>query len=437
MNYPQVVSENTYTKDSKNLLDLEITTAPGTTTEVVKFCNKKKLVRVAGFRPGKVPKHLMEQAVGKEQLYLDRMVQEFNTVREERDFITAANPDLVNWTESPDGSLNFKITVEIVPAFTVEKSDYIGLEVEKDEVDPGVIETRWGRYVESLQKQFGTKKPVDGPAQEDHYVTLTLTNDAAISELNIEPRQIQLNDRFVLNEVKEHLLGMTDGETKAFTVSFPEEFRIVGLRNKTIGFEAKLENIKELIVHEVGDELAKKTNTADSLETLKQKFSETETSAEIERINHLFELECMETLLKKINLAIPQSLVNSEMESILRNRLKNIEDMGLPREYAFKNIDYAVLNAQAKNRLAAAIVFNQLLKQKEFSIDDITPEDLMKEFAKRAEHSENTAEELAAKYTMDDLTTLKKELLYNRFVDDLVAQAKPVPRKPNNAEDQP
>lgn len=436
--YPEIVSEKIFTEENKLLLDLEVRTEPGTTKKIVKKLNES--IRIKGFRAGKVPKNVMEQFIGKEKLYVDKMVEQYNLIRDKKDYATCADPELIKWNEEDNGSLFFTIKAELIPEFEVKSDNYLGIEVEKDEFSGEKEALAYENYLLNLEKQFGSYKPVEREAQIGDNIVLNMeafVEDKALPELTFKDKQIRLDERVFGKEITNLIVGTKADETKTSDVPLPDE--LIGTNAELKGKWAKItfsmDAIKELIPHPRNDELAKMTNYAQNLDDLKNKFSEEYTKNQTQIIDRTFEQNCIAKVLENINLIIPQSMITNEVKALVRYRFDMFEKMGLPGQQSFQGLDFNLLNEQAKNRLASALIFNKLCKQGDLKLDDISQADMDVAIVKKAEDNETTVEEETKKYENNrSKETLKKELLYDRFVKQIVDSAKPIARQSQKAE---
>ena len=432
MSLPQILSERTFEEDNKLLLDMELRTAPKTTEQVVKAVNKNKF-KVPGFRPGKVPKAVMERAIGKDQLYERALSDSYKLVREQKGFTTASDPDLVEWKEESDGSLVFKVKVEILKDFDVNEADFIGLEVEKDDVDEGKALFDYETYLTGLEKQMGTYKPQERPAQIGDRIVLNLDihlDGKKFEEISLKGTQIPLEESVLTPEIANVVAGTLVNEQKTVEVTFPADYQNPSLREKTATLTYSLDSIKELTRHPRNDDLAKQTNSGvATLDELKEKYLAEHRQNQERSINQIFEFSCMEALMQKIKLDIPQSMVTNEAQGMLRYRFEMFKNMGLSGEKAFEGLDYALLNEQAKRRLAAALIFEKLVKKDVFKLADISEADMAAHITKKAEDMNQKFDDLWKKYEAPEKKELlKKELLYDKFVRTVVTNAKPVPK---------
>lgn len=429
--YPQIVSERTTSEDAKVILDLELKTKPGTTTRVVNQVNKQKFITVKGFRTGKIPKWAMEKAIGKQPLYQETMVEQYNLARKNNGYYQSSNPDLVEWSEEADGSLKFKIKVEILPPFDISESDYLGIEVESPEINDAKGEELYENYVVGLERQFGSYRPVDRGVKEADSVVLTLktsVDDLPVPELTFESKQMRLESNLLGKELVEALLGSLADQEYSKNVAFSEEFPVVDVKGKTAQVTYLLESIKELSPHVRNDDLAKATNTgAKTLEELHNSFLEEyrKNQTEINSIN--FEGACLEKIMQNVLIIVPQPMTTAEAQSMLRHRYELFQRMGLPVENAFNSIDYNLLNEQAKRRVAMGIIFDKVLRKGLLDLKTISDEEVL-ELAKKKAAEEEKPEETVKKWLKEKSTIelLRTELLYDKFVKQVVENAKPV-----------
>jgi trigger factor len=128
--------------------------------------------RIPGFRPGKVPRRLIEARLGqkaiREQALADVLPQLYGEALAESELDVIANPKIDITSGKEAGSVSFDAIVEVRPEVTVP--GYAGLVVTVP--NPTVTEVELDAQIDRLREQFATLNEVSRPARSGDVLTL-------------------------------------------------------------------------------------------------------------------------------------------------------------------------------------------------------------------------------------------------------------------------
>jgi trigger factor len=217
-------------------------------------------VKIPGFRKGKVPTPVLVSRIGKERLFSEAIESHisgwfWNAAARER-IRPVEQPELdYELPASEDEDWRFTATVSVLP--TPEVADWTKLQVPYEE--PEVPEDLVEHELNVLRSTVAELAPVDDrPTQSGDTVVLDLVGgDGAQRDYVVE-----LGSGRLVPELEEQLIGMGAGETKEI------EFERGGEGEPT-RVEAAVKEIKEKVLPELGDELARSASEFDTLAELR------------------------------------------------------------------------------------------------------------------------------------------------------------------------
>ena len=230
-------------------------------------------VRIPGFRPGKAPYNVVVRRFGLEAVQQEAMEQSADKMimdaLEEADVQPYARIDLDSIDWNP---LTIKVKVPTRPK--VELADYrdIRLDVEPVEVTEEDVE----ETLKNLQEQTATWAPVERPAEIGDLISMAAVEkdgDEVLAERDSVEHELDPPEE---HEGHNHpdlttpLLGLSAGDEKSFTITYPEEFGDERYAGKDITFEVEILSVKEKEVDPIDDEFAKSISDFDTLEELKE-----------------------------------------------------------------------------------------------------------------------------------------------------------------------
>lgn len=273
-----------------------------------------------GFRPGKVPVSVARQrysAAVRAEVLEQTVSESLQSALEERGFRPAGQPqvDLVSGQE--DGSdLVFKVETEILPEITVPDLSDLSLTrlkaVASDEAVDKVVAD-----IAKRQRNFEKVEEVR-PAAKGDILTVDFVgkrdgvpfDGGTADDVNVE-----IGGEGFIPGFAEQIEGMTPGEEKIITVTFPENYGAEELAGKEATFDIKAKELKKAVDASVDDELAKKLGfeTLEQLRDLVRKQVE----GEYEQLTRLrIKRDLLDALAAKTDFAAPEGMVDAEFNQI-------------------------------------------------------------------------------------------------------------------------
>ncbi|MGD9614366.1 MAG: trigger factor [Alphaproteobacteria bacterium] len=184
-----------------------------------------RMVRIPGFRPGKVPLPLLRKRYGAAVRgeVLESAVQDSSAEAiRERNLRPALPPryELVSSAEGAD--LEYTLSLEVLPELPAPDFGALGLERLVAQVPDEDVEKALERLAESQRKS----EPVERPAETGDIIVADIvgrTGDEEIPGSRGEGREIELGAEGLLPGFSDQLTGVSAGEQREVKVTFPAE----------------------------------------------------------------------------------------------------------------------------------------------------------------------------------------------------------------------
>ncbi len=232
----------------------------------------KKHISIPGFRKGKAPNNVVEKYVGKDRIkaeVVDRLFpMEFQKAIDENKLNIAFRPAIESMEFEVGQDLKLKATVELKPE--VKMGAYKDVEVEYQEFKNP--ENALEKELEMTQRRFSKLEKVDRAATDKDTVVFDFegfVGDEKIEHGEGKNYSLDLANSNFIPGFAEGLVGHSAGEEFTIDVTFPEEYHEEKLKGAKAQFKIKLSEVKERILPELNDELAKKAGK-DTLDALKE-----------------------------------------------------------------------------------------------------------------------------------------------------------------------
>ena len=348
----------------------------------------KKSAKVKGFRPGKVPRSVLERMF-KKDVHADvssRLIQSsFIDAIKQTELNIVGNPELDPPELVADRPYKFDATVEITPE--IDDIDFKGLKLKRTLYAASDDEV--GIQLKSLQKGMAQQEKIseDRPARKEDFVSLDLKgfhNGEPVAEFsNTENLSLQIGKAMISKDFDDQLIGMKPGDSKAFSVKFAKDFPNEKLADREIDFQVVLNEIRQEILPPINDALAKKAGSYQSLDELKNVILDNLKQGYEKRSEQEINEQIFTSLIAKTEFEVPDTMVEMELEGIIEEaersfayRNTSMEEMGLTREkIAEKYRDTAL--KQVKRHL----ILGKIIDQESLNLDDEELESGLKEMA--------------------------------------------------------
>ena len=276
-------------------------------------------VKIRGFRPGKAPRPVVEQTVGRGAVFqeaLDQLLPDVYREALESESIEAIDqPDIELASAEP---LVVKATVPVRPS--VDLRDYASLRVPRPEprpTEPAVEET-----LDALRRRYATLEPVDRPIAWDD----TVRADVSILLPGREQPDTEEDAEFPLREghagplpgFLERLIGLERGGAHEFTVEIPEDHPVEELAGGTASCSVRIHEVKGEILPDLDDDFARSLDEPhDGVEALRASLSERITERLAQEALHEYRLELLDLLVSLAELDYPEVLVERQLDRMI------------------------------------------------------------------------------------------------------------------------
>lgn len=341
-------------------------------------------VKVAGFRPGKAPRDVIEKQVGAASLrayaldlglpyfYADAVIQEKVQV--------ASKPKIKLITETP---FAFEAIVAIVPEVKISGHEKIKIEKKPIEIDDKQVND----FVSYFQKQHANYAVVDRAAQKGDRVEVDFDGFEPEGNVPLEGTASK-NHPLILGEgtmipgFEEQVTGMKVGEEKTFTLTFPKEYHSKKFQDKKVKFTVKLHKVEEVKLPEVTKEWIKEINGEEQTpEAFRQQIRDTLTKEREQQERNRQENAFFDELLKHAELDLPEALIEEEIDFILDRTKMDLEAKGLAWEPYVKYLESqkrdprAEKRSQAEKQLKLRLILQHLYKVENLEATDAEVEE--------------------------------------------------------------
>ena len=348
-----------------------------------------KKAKIKGFRPGKVPRDILERYFKdyvKAEVIQKLIEETYPQALSETD-LHPVSPPVIDPGGFEDGKpFQYSAMIEVKPDIQLE--EYTGLKIEgkKEEVKDEEVEER----LKALQNLHANLKTISEarPIQTGDYVIVDY--EARLGGKPLEGGKaidftVEVGSGQFIPAFEEKLIGLKPEEEKEIEVSFPEDYGYQKWAGKTISFYVKIKEIKEKILPPLDDEFAKDLGDYSSFEELKVKLEgEIEKEKELALERQLKD-KVVDQLLEINPFDVPESLVGEQAKAMVSDTKLRLAAQGV----ALKKLgvseeklqeDY---KAMAQKQVRTFLILEKIAGAEGIAVTDEEADDRLREMSER------------------------------------------------------
>lgn len=341
-----------------------------------------KNVSIKGFRKGHVPKSLIKARYKdaiKGEVVRKFVEEKLENILEEKN-LKPVSPDLgfgdINL--EGDDKITFKITFEVAPEF--ELKDYEGLEIPmiKYEVTDEDVE----KTIQRLLDQNATYETEDKEVEEGDLIKIkySITDEEGNNET--DELEVIVGANQLRKEIEDEVKGKKAGD-KVHLENIP----LYNEKGEEIGkatVDIEILEVKKKNLPEFNDEFVKKLGLGENVEEAKRKIKEDlEKQVKEAKEAELYQ-KIIDELAKQYDFEVPTSLLKAELEFLINNYLKQLQNLGIKPNQDMINAVAQGLEATAIKNVRIMFVLNKIAEKEGIKVKE---EEIDKEIEKLSENS--------------------------------------------------
>lgn len=284
--------------------------------------------RVKGFRPGKVPRRVLERMYGAslaEEIERELVNESLADAVAQVDLEPVSTPTVEATPPAPDREFRYVARVEVKPP--IELPEIEGLPGRRPAVLVGDDEIE--RELEHLRERNApvVEEPEGTAAQTGH----TLSVDF-VGRIDGEPfeggtgRDVEIeigSGRFVPG-FEEQLVGARAGDDREVRVRFPEDYGNAELAGREAVFQVHVAAVKRRQLPELDDEFAKDLGEFDTLDALRDRIYRDLQEQRHEQAAAALRRSLVDALVERAPVEVPPGVADTQLEQRLRSAAQRL-----------------------------------------------------------------------------------------------------------------
>jgi trigger factor len=393
-----------------------------------------KQVRLPGFRPGKAPASMIRARFAEEIKgeVLERLIQEtLGQALREKNLVPLGQPKIADLKFEFEAPLSFKVDLEVRPP--VDPKDYRGLKVPLGSPTPTAEDV--DRVLSRIREGHATYEAVEGrPVRDGDFVLVDIKGafpNGDGQDFEREKVLVEIGGEGTMPELSANLRNAEAGFTATFQKNFAADVSDSEFAGKTVLYTVHLVAIKTRALPALDDELGRLALTpregdapeGASLAMLREKVTESVSKEKEQTLKEQRRRAALDGLLALNEVAAPESMVESEVDSALKEYARHVSRQGVDLKEA--KIDWNELRKEARpsaeRRVKEYLLLDAIGEKENIAVTDT---ELDAEIKRRAQTMGMSFAELkGALAKANRLEGVREELRIDRVVDFLVAEA--------------
>jgi len=387
-------------------------------------------VRIPGFRPGRVPRRVLETRLGKgallQEAVRDALPQFYSEAVESSELQVVGTPefDVDTFTAGEDAA--FTATVEVLPEVAVP--GYASLQVAHPLWE--VADSDLALHLDTLRDRFAEVETVSRPGRVGDLVVLTVTAEdhgRRVEEASVEDTLYEVRDPETSGSALDReLVGASAGAILKFRDTLDPSTPDTEFAGKELSFTAIVKEVKVKTLPELDDDFAVTASEFDTIDELRDDLRTTLGRQKRAYARQALRGEVVRAVSELVEVALPPSMVAAEQRFQLSRVAQQAEAYGLSLEQYLAAAggeaqDFlAGLEEEARATVKAQLVVDRIGREAGI---DVRQEDLGQEIGRQAARLGRSPEELARLMTSspERISALVSDAFRRKAIDHLLA----------------
>lgn len=318
----------------KREIEVEIESSQALTEFEKILSQYSRKVRIPGFRPGKAPKDMVKRMFYpeiKESLVNSLAPKALRQEIKSQNLKPISAP-VINDLHFKEGEpFRFRAKFEIWPQITLP--DYKNIKTKKKKIS--ITGNEINKSLEDLQLKASQYFPVEGRGVvAGDYVVVEIKGRDIKTKRFLPTEKVAViaddpNNDKIFNQ---KLLALKPNEESNFVLTYRKDHKNKKLAGKKIEYKVRVISIKKRKIPEINDDFAKDLGEYENLKDLKAKIKKTIIASKEREIRKETTEEIIKNISDKLNVELPETLIEEEYMAILKKLLSSNTSQELKKE---------------------------------------------------------------------------------------------------------
>jgi trigger factor len=385
-------------------------------------------VKVKGFRPGKVPRGVLEKLYAPqiaEQIEQTLVSETIGEAIEQSGVQPVAEPAIEAGSPAVlKTDFNYTVRVEIKPKFELPSLE--GLPAVKPLVD--VAESEVDEQLEELRTRNApaVEEPDGTSIENDHVVSIDFVgrvDGEAFEGGSGQGVELEIGSGSFIPGFEEQLVGAGSGDDVEVSVTFPEEYGNAELAGKDAVFACHVAAVKRKQLPELDDDFAKDLGDFETLEALKERVRGDLVAEQERESKRVLRKSLLDALVDRTDFVVPPGMVDRQLEQQIKAAHQRMQGQ-IPHEAIHQQIEQwrEQWRDQSEREVREMLLMEAVVEDQKIEVSD---EEVDARIAEMAEQQGVPADVLERAHGDEQLKRgLRGQLLDERALAFLEGKAK-------------
>jgi trigger factor len=323
-----------------------------------------KDVKVDGFRAGKVPQKVVKKMYGaraREEVTSDLIQTNYFKALQDNELRPAGYPQIK--PVKRDEGFEFVATFEVYPEFTLDAIDTIEISnavatVGTEDIDAMILKLR------EQKKEWSIS---EAASKDGDQVTIKFSGVCEgqnFTDGTVNDFLVEIGSKRMIPGFEDQLVGLSVGATKTLDVTFPEQYTNQDLSGKPAIFEIEVLKIESSELPEVGVEFIKAYGIESGDAADFRADIDKNMQRELKQVlKTKLKNSVMDALYTSIEVALPITLIDQEVDSLMKPYIENAKKKNL--EINDAKLAAGDFEEQAKRRVGLGLILAEVIQKNE------------------------------------------------------------------------
>lgn len=420
---------------TRKTIAVSVTSEEITKQEAKLIKDFQRQAKIPGFRPGKAPENMVRSRFAKDiqQELKQRIISQAH-----QEGVAGADFEVFTIVELEEGEITsgqdavITFTVDVIPEFNLPA--YEGLKVSAEPTDASDEEVT--KMLDQILSQRAEFNVAEKAAEKGDYVQCGYEGkigDELVADLVPDAtmygsqkttwEEAGSEDAPGVRAIIDGLVGMKAGDAKEVTMEFPEDFKPEALAGKTAVYSLEAKEVREKVMPEMDEAFFKSLQVKDEAE-LRERIAENISNQKKQQNANAERQQITEELLKAVDFPIPESGVERETESVLRDFMRRNMQQGVSAEEFEKHKEslHEGASKAAHDRLKSRLILTKIAEKEKIKVEN---EDFSRMIMMEAQQSGQNPEKVVKELRKDQsrINDMRREIILGKTMDWLLEKA--------------
>lgn len=387
--------------------------------------NLARKVKIDGFRPGKVPMHVVVNRYSesvREEVARDMVQSTLYEALQKNELTPAGYPSVEPEQLEKGKDFKYSAVFEVMPVFEIAELNQAAVELARSEVTDKDVEN----MLDKLREQNKEWHDVSRAVKKGDKVLIDFEGfleDKPFEGGSAKGHELVIGSGSMIPGFEDGIIGHKKDKSFDINVTFPEDYGHKELAGKESVFKITIQNIMEGKLPELDEAFAEKFNIKEGgIDALKKDIKDNMTR-ELERRVSMMNREKLFDKLMEVNaVELPNALIDKEIEHLKHDMYHRLFGHEHHENEKIPDFPRELFEEQAKRRVHLGLLFSEYVKKHQIVADKDKVNAVIERFANAYENPD----ELRAWYqnSKEHMAEIEALVMEEMVADKIAEDAK-------------